>query len=91
MSRRETSAKCAKCIFYYNLDAEEGECRKSAPRLRFARDGNADEAVWPPVSANDWCGEFTPDLQIDLPLDVKESQKHDNERYTTVISEYHGR
>lgn len=47
-----------------------GECRRSSPRLQLDRsDPTNSSAVWPPVSAMDWCGEMRP-ATMPLPLDM---------------------
>lgn len=71
------TATCENCAFWRQDDPPKsrertralfGECRRSAPRLKFDRyDGDTTSSVWPPTSQGDWCGEFRPtDMQLPL-------------------------
>lgn len=67
------SDTCSDCRFFCpwpsddpRTDGVEGECRRKSPavrigRVNYRRGGvvDPDEAVWPPVYANEWCGDFT--------------------------------
>lgn len=74
MSGPALAPACLACRFFEpwptddaRTDGEAGECRRKSPAVRigrpdFRRGGqmSLDEAVWPPVYANEWCGEFQP-------------------------------
>lgn len=54
---------CSTCVYWQPevMGGDTGHCRRSAPRLRFARysDGE-DTPAWPPTDDTDWCGEHRP-------------------------------
>lgn len=73
------STICRTCIWWRaepptalgkRVGAEFGECRRHAPRLKMSRHSDETESVWPPTLADDWCGEFKPDLQTRIPLEA---------------------
>lgn len=72
-----SSATCETCVFWHPDQAPSkdkrggpwGECRRNAPRLRMPRMSEETEAVWPPTSQTDWCGEFRPQA-LSLPLEA---------------------
>ncbi|WGD31245.1 hypothetical protein AncyloWKF20_05320 [Ancylobacter sp. WKF20] len=54
------SQTCNSCIWWHPNDAtrEQGACRRREPRLVLSRQSDARSAVWPPVAADAWCGEY---------------------------------
>lgn len=69
---------CRTCIWWMSdppsalekrLGPQFGECRRNAPRLQLSRHTDDCSSVWPPTSADDWCGEHRPDLQATLPME----------------------
>lgn len=72
MSGQTASPECRACRFFEawptdddRTDGEAGECRRKSPAVRIGRPDyrrggqtTPDEAVWPPVFANEWCGDF---------------------------------
>ncbi len=63
---------CATCVYWHpeGEGSDTGHCRRSAPRLRFARPSYGDDddtPAWPPTIDTDWCGEHRPgNLTLDL-------------------------
>lgn len=69
------SWRCRDCLWFsaHDKDRTWGDCRHQSPRVRMSRSSdNDDTAVWPPVQASDWCGQFARNTQ--LPLPMKEDQ-----------------
>lgn len=65
--------KCEMCKFFHRVDPNIGTCREGSPQLTFflaplppqnvlqqGRQGVqvANQAGWPPVGNEDWCGRF---------------------------------
>jgi hypothetical protein len=65
-----TTSICANCRFF---DAKKKLCRKTHPGLYMLPTQNKltnAQAIqgfgfWPPVSENDWCGEFETEFALD--------------------------
>lgn len=49
----DDAARCDTCKFSEFVLDNSYMCRKRAPRP-----GTGDDAAWPRVNADDWCGEF---------------------------------
>lgn len=53
-----TTRKCHSCAHYEVVDPDEGICRRHAPRPYGTLDlDHPLTALWPEVSALDWCGD----------------------------------
>lgn len=57
--------RCGECEYLYvrpGIDLCEGTCRRNAP----IGAGTASRFVWPRISLDDWCGEFSRDSRLKL-------------------------
>ena len=65
-----TEPRCSSCKFFEKEDNPEiyydGQCKKYAPRAFLFHSVNGDgwgylpDALWPTVSKEQWCGEWSP-------------------------------
>lgn len=83
MSVDTRTACCRDCRFFEPWETEDertsgiqGECRRKSPAVRIGRpthrrggEMTPDEAIWPPVYANEWCGEFLAPVPVLAEID----------------------
>jgi len=53
--------RCKECK-YAHFELKMAFCRRNPPQLAEGAEGLT--ALWPPVSEDDWCGEFAPALLV---------------------------
>ena len=46
--------KCKFCKFFKSYNGHLGNCKKKAPSI----DSKTDEAIWPEITDEKWCGDF---------------------------------
>ena len=47
------------CRMDYREPVLHGDCRRNPP-IPILREGYPNDRMWPPVSLNDWCGQWEP-------------------------------
>ncbi len=62
METATTNNTCAKCKYWDNSAADNGECRRNSPQaVVFKVDAEVEYvSVFPKTKENDWCGDFQP-------------------------------
>lgn len=52
------NAECNGCLYFrsYDSDIRVGQCRRKSPEL------GMEQAQWPEVEVNDWCGEWRQEI-----------------------------
>jgi hypothetical protein len=66
MTVHEHHSTCDQCFFFRRTSHTQGDCRRYAPSP-YTRSEPGVFALWPPVRAIDWCGDFEslPDPHFD--------------------------
>lgn len=57
MIDRSQGRRCGDCLHY-----QDSQCHAHPPRTEFSRDGLTWVTIWLAMEHDDWCGEFSADL-----------------------------
>jgi len=66
MKKKNASALCANCMYWYEYP-KGGQCRRESPKVNVMYDGEKDiyGAKWPGTFKQEWCGQHPNFLRED--------------------------